>query len=82
VNRYSHSFVAVCPNNGKRIRYYLTIETDQLVMVEEIVDFCTKQEGYHEQIADRLADRFPGVQELKAHHHGVQITTTRGVARQ
>lgn len=80
MNRYAHSFVAACPNNGKRIRYYLTMDTDQLVMVEDIVEFCAKQEGYHEEIADRLAARFPGQQELKAHHHGVQITTTRGGA--
>lgn len=78
-NRYSHTFVASCPNNGAMIIYSLVIETqDRMIQVEHIVIATSLiKQGYHEQIADELHRRFGGRQVLKAHHHGVDIETVR-----
>lgn len=78
-NRYSHQFVASCPNNGAMIIYSLVIETQgRMIQVEHIVTATSLiKQGYHEQIADELHRRFGGRQILKAHHHGVDIETVR-----
>lgn len=78
-NRYSHTFVAACPNNGAMIIYSLVIETQgRMIQVEHIVTAISLiKQGYHEQIADELHRRFGGRQVLKAHHHGVDIETVR-----
>lgn len=78
LNRYHVTFKATCPNNGVEIDYDLTIDTKLTIMVEEIMkEVQIIQSGYHEDIADRLADRFFGRQTLKGHHHGVDIITVR-----
>jgi len=78
LNRYHVTFKATCPNNGVEIDYDLTIDTKLTIMVEEIMEEVQNiTSGYHEDIADRLADRFFGRQTLKGHHHGVDITTVR-----
>jgi len=79
-NRYSHQFVAACPNNGMQIIYNLVIETaDKMIQVEHITTATALiKQGFHEQIADELHRRFGGLQTLRAHHHGVDIETVRG----
>ena len=80
MNVYEKQFVSVCPNNGQAIIYQLRIETtDEMVQVEHINLACALfSRGFHEDIANSLFNRFGGRQVLKAHHHGVDITTTRG----
>lgn len=79
MNRYSVKFKCVCPNNRKVINYTLVIESDEMIMVEELTqhikDECS--EGYHENIADELFNAFGGSQQLVAIHHGVLIETYR-----
>ena len=79
MNRYSVKFKCICPNNKKTISYELVIETDEMIMVEELTqhikDHCS--EGYHERIADDLFCSFGGEQYMIANHHGVQIETFR-----
>ena len=78
MNRYAHTFYVKCPSNGKRIAYHLTIEAQGMIMVEEILAACAAHKaGYHEAIADDLVARLGGQHVLKAHHHGVHITTER-----
>jgi hypothetical protein len=78
LNRYHVTFIATCPNNGVEIHYDLTIDTKLTIMVEDIMaEVRSITAGFHEDIADRLADRFLGRQTLKGHHHGVDITTVR-----
>lgn len=78
MNIYEKTFVAACPNNGEMIIYSLRIETDKMVQVEHINIACAlHKKAYHETVADDLFARFGGVQTLKAHHHGVDITTVR-----
>jgi hypothetical protein len=78
VNIYTHRFTAKCPNNSRVVTYNLTIESHDTIMVEslqsEILNFDI---GYHEQIADKLFERFGGRQTITAHHHGTHITTIR-----
>lgn len=78
MNLYRTEFFAFCPSNGVRIKYHLTIETTETIMVEQIVDEVTlHSKGYHENIADDLFRSFGGRQTLLAHHHGVDIETRR-----
>lgn len=75
---YTHQFVSQCPNNGLPIVYDLAIETDgAVIQVEKIATACAFwREAYHEDIAKRLAELFPGTrQTLTAMHHGVGIKT-------
>lgn len=75
VNTYRHRFVSRCPVNGARIEYLLTIRTDRVIPVENILA-AIPVEGLHEAIADTLA-KLGGHQTLIAEHHGVTIETER-----
>lgn len=78
-NTYRYQFFSHCPANDRPIMYSLEIETSEVIHVEHIVTACSLFESaYHEEIADRLHDRFLGRQTIKAHHHGVDIETRRG----
>jgi hypothetical protein len=80
VNTYTAEFFAKCPANAARVKYTLTIETTEMLMVEDINAALLRdefREGYHEQMADRLAQLLPGRQTMRAFHHGVSIETTR-----
>lgn len=78
MNTYKYKFSAICPRNKERVAYKLTIETFEVILVEDIVEFVEKLgDDYHEPIADALFDRFGANQTLKAHHHGVNVRTTR-----
>lgn len=81
MNIYKHQFVVACPNNKKPILYDLEIRADKMIYVEKIVIACQLwQQEYHEKIADSLAYQFPETyQVLRAHHHGVDIETRRGL---
>ena len=79
MNNYKFSFDAECPNNGARISYQVEIETDQVIMAENISRFfLSYTAAYHEDIAESSYERFGGRQTIKAHHHGVDIETRRG----
>jgi hypothetical protein len=81
LNTYRTAFHAVCPANGARIGYSLTIETTVMVPVEQL---NAKLEGldhaFHEDLADQLYAEFGGRQRMTAVHDGVEITTDRGTA--
>jgi len=78
MNTYRHSFTARCPANERAISYRLTIAAARTIMVEEITAACAElQRGFHEAFADTLYARFGGEQKLTAHHHGVDVETTR-----
>jgi hypothetical protein len=78
MNIYQQVFTARCARNKRRVKYTLTIESHDTVMVEDIQRAVAKFEtGYHEAFADRLFERFGGKQTLSAHHHGTDITTIR-----
>lgn len=78
MNIYQIEFTCICPVNKKKIDYLWIIETDETIMVEEIIEYKNKFiEGLHEEIADELSHMFTGEQTLIADHHGVLITTLR-----
>ena len=80
MNRYTHDFLVKCPNNDLLVAYRLVITTPRVIMVEDIVAACKVESAYHEALADQLYQRFGGRQVMTAHHHGVDIETTRGRA--
>lgn len=79
MNVYTQRFFSICPKTKARVEYKLTIETQEIVMVEDIqeavADFASGD--YHESIADELHEKFGGTQTLEAHHHGTDIRTIR-----
>lgn len=81
MNIYTMQFHANCPTNGIRVPYSLRIETRELIPAEQLVAAVEAIEcgerRYHEEIADQLAEQFPGEHRLSAHHHGVGIETVR-----
>ena len=77
MNTYEYEFYKKCPNNDAIIRYTLTIESSETIMVESIVEFVDCIDGFHEMMADDLHSKFGGKQTLNAMHHGVQIRTIR-----
>lgn len=80
MNRYVHTFVCECPNNGVKVSYTLTVVHADKVMVEEIIAACDVGIAFHEDLADALLVRLGGRQVMTAFHHGVWITTYRGDA--
>lgn len=80
MNRYRTAFVAICPANGIAVTYRLRLETPDMVRVEAIqaAIAAVGGRGFHEDIADALHKALGGRQILKAHHHGVDIRTSRG----
>lgn len=78
MNIYKAEFFAACPNDGARIKYTLTIETSEVLMVESIDDaLWLLDKGFHEEFADQLYREFGGAQSLTARHRGVDIETRR-----
>ena len=79
VNSYTVRFNVRCPNQEHGfIGYVLTIESDKMIMVEDIKKHTKFSEaGYHENIADYLYAELGGKQTITATHHGVEITTLR-----
>lgn len=78
MNIYRHTFTATCPSDGDTIIYRLEIRSLAVVMVEHIrTATALIKSGYHERIADELAERLGGDQTIKAVHQGVEIETVR-----
>lgn len=78
MNIYRHTFTASCPSDGETIVYSLEIRSLGVIMVEHIKTATMLiKSGYHERIADELAERFGGDQTIIATHQGVQIETVR-----
>lgn len=78
-NEYNFNFRMKCPNNGKPVEYRASIIASCIIPVEEIADFLRDMtEGYHEDNADLLYDRFGGNQVIVANHHGITVKTVRG----
>lgn len=80
MNKYKITFTALCPVNNKKITYNLEIKSDAMIRVEDLLAFVWQvDQGFHEEIADSLIERFGGQQKLRAFHHGVFIETDRGL---
>ena len=78
MNEYTVEFFSACPANGVRVKYTLTVETHEVITVEALLEVTgALRRGFHEDHADRLFQKFGGRQTLRAHHHGVDIKTTR-----
>ncbi|OAS28010.1 hypothetical protein AYO08_00995 [Pseudomonas putida] len=77
-NTYRHTFTATCPGDGEVIVYKLEIRSQTMIRVEHIKTATALiKQGWHEQIADNLAERFGGDQVIKAVHQGIEIETVR-----
>ncbi|MCC3679194.1 hypothetical protein LLE81_00085 [Staphylococcus epidermidis] len=78
MNIYRHTFVAKCPADGEQIIYQLEIRSPTMIRVEHIrTATALIKSGYHELIADELAERLGGEQRIKAVHQGVEVETLR-----
>ena len=78
MNIYRHTFAAVCPSDGELIIYRLEVRSPLMIRVEQIrVATALIKKGWHEQIADRLAESLGGDQFIIATHQGIEIETVR-----
>jgi hypothetical protein len=78
MNIYRHTFTAVCPSDGELIIYRLEVRSPAMIRVEHIkAATAIIKKGWHEQIADRLAEDIGGDQTIIAMHQGVEIETVR-----
>lgn len=78
MNIYRHTFTAVCPADGEVIIYRLELKSSIMIHVEHIRASTTLiKKGWHEQIADSLAESLGGDQTIIATHQGVEIETVR-----
>ena len=78
MNIYRHQFAAVCPADGETIIYSLEIRALTMIHVEHIKTATALiKKGWHEQIADRLAESLGGDQTIIAIHQGVEVETVR-----
>ena len=81
MNTYQTTVRLPCLKNNLPIDYWVEIQSVETIMVEDINAFLLNDDGkgvIHEVLADDMYDRFGGWQTIKAMHHGVHITTTRG----
>lgn len=79
MNIYKKTFVVKCPSDNDMIIYNLEIHKTEMVRVEHINTATSLiDEGYQENIADALFERFGGYQKITAVHQDVEITTERG----
>ncbi|MBV4530963.1 hypothetical protein HU719_006035 [Pseudomonas sp. SWRI107] len=77
-NTYRQTFAANCPSDGEVIVYTLEIRSQSMIRVEHIrTATALIKQGWHEQIADQLAEQFGGDQVIEAVHDGVEIETVR-----
>ncbi|NNA97380.1 hypothetical protein [Pseudomonas gessardii] len=78
MNTYRHTFAAVCPSDGETIVYRLELRSTTMIHVEHIKTATALiKKGWHEQIADSLAESLGGDQTIIATHQGVEIETVR-----
>jgi hypothetical protein len=77
MNTYKYQFAAGCPENDDLIIYHLTIESEETILVEEILAAVTGRRVLHETLADFLVEKFGGKQTLVGNHSGIEITTVR-----
>lgn len=78
MNIYRHAFTAVCPSDDETILYRLELRSNAMIRVENIkATTALIKKGWHEQIADRLAESLGGDQTIIATHQGVEIETVR-----
>lgn len=79
MNVYQYQFPVVCPNDGEKIVFDLTIETERTIFVEHIKEFLEPRKvAFQEELAEELYSEFAGRQRIKASHQGILITTIRG----
>lgn len=78
VNTYRHTFAAVCPSDGETILYRLELRSNAIIHVEHIKSATALvKKGWHEQIADSLAESLGGDQTIIATHQSVEVETVR-----
>lgn len=78
MNKYRHTFSAVCPADGETIIYHLELRSSLMIHVEHIKTATALiRHGWHEQIADSLSETLGGDQTIIATHQGVEIETVR-----
>ncbi len=75
VTQHRLTFTAICPVNGSRDVYQMTVETSETIEVERIlaaVEQATKEPVYQESLTQWLADGLGATVTTEAVHSGVE----------
>ena len=79
MNTYTSKFIVKCPMDDDSIEYTLVLESESMIMVEDINRATDIKTGaFHESIADGLFALLGGRQTITAVHQGVEVKTVRG----
>lgn len=73
---YNFNVICVCPNDGEKIKYDVTLETEVTIMVEDILNMCMNfayKEKFQEDLTEELYHAFQ-----EANCYPVNKITTRG----
>ena len=78
-NEYKWTFEGLCPVDNGSDKYWATLETEKMVVVEDLLAYCEKHSTtptFQEAWTTNLAGKFGGTVTLLGHHRGgVRITS-------
>lgn len=77
MNQYTIKFSATCPNDGAVIQYTMVVESNETIMVEDLIRSVRDLTDYQEIIADSLFEQFGGKQIITGIHQGIKVVTRR-----
>lgn len=80
MNTYSLRAVALCPNDGAAITYKITVASDTMLPVEDIIAAVEDLPSpiYQEDLTAKLAIALQRPVRVEASHQGVLVTSTAG----
>ena len=78
-NEYKWMFEGLCPVDNGSDKYWATLVTDEMIVVEDLLAYCQEQLStptFQEDWTTNLATKFGGTVTLIGHHRGgVRITS-------
>jgi hypothetical protein len=88
MNKYTFNLTCICPNDKETISYKAVIETQKMIMVEDINDYIyslSDKEMFQESLTDKILAEFSVRNALpRVHvttfgtHQGVKIKCEKG----
>ncbi len=82
MNKYEFTIVARCPNNEDFDHYTVSIETEKMIMCEELAVLSNSYKQtkiFQEDLTEYLASLYNCKVTLSGYHCGhIKVTTTRG----
>lgn len=79
MNKYKIEFTAKCPNNSMVVdKYKLTLKTENLIQVEEIiayVEMLQRESVFQEDLTKKIAEHFNCTAKIIGWHFNVKVVS-------